>query len=564
MWVLPGLVVALTGYTWMDVIGRMRDVLLTAFATGNLFVVLSVLTERIKKLVGQAGENPGRAQHFVEVVVPVAFTFPSVGKLLSLSFVLFAGWISGYQLSASQYPSFALSGLASYFGATVVAIPFLLDLYKIPSDAFQLFLVADNVVGLRFSTMLGAVHMITIALLASAAMDGRIQFRPVKLIRHLVVSVVLLLSVLLGIRYSFEALGHEYEGYNQFIGMQPLRYEGWPKVLDRLPEPASPSELALSASDRAIARGTLRVAYLPDRLPWAFRNEDGRLVGFDVEMAYILAQELGVGVEFVQLTRDELVAALDSGAVDVAMSGIVVTVQSLAKLSFSQSYVDETIAFVVEDHLRDEYGSRAAVQKLSNPVVAIPRTRYYRDKLKRYLPNAVVVSIDSPREFFRAEKGTFDALLYTAESGSAWSLIYPQFTVAVPQPDILKVPLAYAVRHGDDEMARLLSAWIELKHRDRTIETLYAHWILGRASVSRAHRWSVLDDVILAKRDESAGEPEWADDATDPVPAPVPTPAEEASKSPADDGVHVPGGRADDPTSEAADAAGRAADPVEE
>ncbi|MBW2385734.1 MAG: cation:dicarboxylase symporter family transporter, partial [Deltaproteobacteria bacterium] len=346
LWAVPGLVAALTPYTWWEVIGRMRGVLITAFATGNLFVVLSVLTERIKELVRERGRDPERASHFVEVVVPVAFTFPSVGKLLSLSFILFAGWISGYSLSVAQYPSLLAAGVASYFGATVVAIPFLLDLFQIPSDTFQLFLVADNVVGLRFSTMLGAVHLIAISLLTSAAMEGQVRFRPIALLRYLTITLLLVFSVILGIRFAFESMGHEYEGYNRFIGMQPTQNDRWPKVLEAIPEPASDEDLALTDLDRILARGTIRVGYLPDRLPWAFRNQDGRLVGFDVEMAHVLANELGVDVEFIRVDREELVSALTSGAIDVGMSGIPLTTQSLERLSFSKSYVDETIAFI--------------------------------------------------------------------------------------------------------------------------------------------------------------------------------------------------------------------------
>ena len=104
--------------------------------------------------------------------------------------------------------------------------------------------------------------------------------------------------------------------------------------------------------------------------------------------------------------------------------------------------------------------------------------------------------IDSPRTFVRADPGTFDAMIYTAESGSAYSLVYPAFTVAVPQPDILKVPLAYPVRAGDDDFADFLDGWIELKKRDDTIERLFAHWVLGEATVATKRRWSVIRDVL--------------------------------------------------------------------
>ena len=59
--------------------------------------------------------------------------------------------------------------------------------------------------------------------------------------------------------------------------------------------------------------------------------------------------------------------------------------------------------------------------------------------------------LNSPREFFEGKHDDLDALVYSAEAGSAWTLLYPAYTVAIPQPDILAVPLAYGIARGDRE-----------------------------------------------------------------------------------------------------------------
>lgn len=82
-----------------------------------------------------------------------------------MSFVLFAGWFSGSTVSVVQYPTFIASGLASFFGSVKVAIPFLLDLLRIPSDMFQLF-VATSVITERFG-VLAVMHSLVLALLGS-------------------------------------------------------------------------------------------------------------------------------------------------------------------------------------------------------------------------------------------------------------------------------------------------------------------------------------------------------------------------------------------------------------
>jgi len=123
-------------------------------------------------------------------------------------------------------------------------------------------------------------------------------------------------------------------------------------------------------------------------------------------------------------------------------------------------------------------------------------SRYYREKIRQYLPQAELIEIETPREFFRDKEGRFDALVFTAEAGSAWCLVYPEFSVAVPQPDLLAVPLAYPVARGDQDSVEFLSAWVYLKQTDQTIQRLFRHWILGEAAKQRGPRWSIIRDVL--------------------------------------------------------------------
>ncbi|MDG2049968.1 MAG: cation:dicarboxylase symporter family transporter [Myxococcota bacterium] len=407
LWTLPALIACLTPYRWSDVMRTMRGALITAFATGSVFVVLSVLVERSKALVREKSDDPERDEHFVDVVIPVAFTFPSVGKLLSINFVLFAGWASGYSLSYSQYPTLGIAGLASYFGATVSAIPFLLDLFQIPSDTFQMFLVADNVVGGRFGAMVAARHLVAVAFITTAAMGGSLRWAPLAIARYLVITAALTVGLMLGVHFLFDVGDHEYEGYDQLVSMQS-RFD-YPKaeVFDSVPASILPEDLSHDTVKRILDRGVLRVGFSKGRLPWAFRNSDGELVGFDVEMARMLASELGVGAELYQVSQEQFVPALDSGRLDVIMSGIPLTTSLLAQMSFSRPYVDETIAFVVRDHLRQHFGSRGAVMELESPQIAVPDLPYYSEKIQRYLPDAQITVLPNVRDFFSSRSRSF-------------------------------------------------------------------------------------------------------------------------------------------------------------
>lgn len=495
LWVLPGLVTTLTPFRYREVIGMTRDALVTAFATGNLFVVLSVLSEKSKELVRLRGEGSEEAESFVEVVVPTAFALPSAGKLLALSFPLFAGWMSGFAVPLVDYPLYLVSGLLSFFGSTLVAVPFMLDLFRVPVDTFQLFVIVDNVVGGRFGSLLAAVHILVLSLLAASAAGGLIRLRWARLSRYLIVTVAAGAALLLGIRFGFELIGHPYQGYRLFI-QRGLLDEGVPaRLLDAPPSPLPEVDLRVPTLERIHARGVLRVGYRRDTLPEAFQNEAGELVGLDVELMHHLARAIGVRLEFVRVDAQDLPRLLSAGYLDIG-TGIAVTPQALEQVALSATYIDHTLAFIVPDHRRTEFSSRRAVKALPSLRLAIPPVPYYEAKVRAYLPQAELVGIDSPRPFFRGEVADVDALVFSAEAGSAWCLIYPAFGVAVPQPDVLRVPFAFPVARGDVEMLRFLDRWIELKQRDRTVERLFDYWIRGRAQQTRRPRWSVIRDVL--------------------------------------------------------------------
>jgi ABC-type amino acid transport substrate-binding protein len=121
---------------------------------------------------------------------------------------------------------------------------------------------------------------------------------------------------------------------------------------------------------------------------------------------------------------------------------------------------------------------------------------YYEDTLRAYLPRAEIVELESPAEFFRERNKDLDALFLTAERGSAWTLIYPEFSVAIPQPDVLAAPISIGMAHDAKDLAHFINGWLRLKREDKTIQQLYAYWILGGGAEPKEPRWSVIRDVF--------------------------------------------------------------------
>lgn len=495
LWVLPGLVATLTPIRVREIFSLTRDALITAFVAGDLFIVLPTLVEDSRTLIARHAPHLPEAADLPDVLVPASFNFPHTGKLLSISFILFAGWFADAAVTAADYPQLAMTGLLTFFGSLNVAVPFLLDLFRIPADTFQLFL-ATGVINSRVGTLVAAVHTLTVALLGTCAITGMLRFRRAPVLRYLAITASLTVAVIGGARLLFDGYLRTEYSKDQVLGAMHLLQSPARATVHRAPVPQeAPGATPILQGIRE--RGVLRVGYMADALPYSFFNARGDLVGLDIDMAHRLASELGVDVAFMPLDRKELVGELARNCCDIVMAGVAVTTGRAADVLFSSSYLDETFAFVVPDQSRALFSNWDDLRQLTPLTIAVPDVPYYIDKLRRTAPHAElrVIQQDMSQAFDHWDPEV-DALALPAERGSAWTLLHPKFSVVVPEPHVMKVPLAYPLGRHDPAFLAFINTWIDLKRKDGTLESLYGYWVQGRDASPRRPRWSVIRDVL--------------------------------------------------------------------
>ncbi len=77
----------------------------------------------------------------------------------------------GRALGIAQYAKLLLVGISSYFAKAQVALPFLLDVFGLPHDLFQLY-IPTTIIGGKFDSMVTAMNLLVFALLGAGAMAG--------------------------------------------------------------------------------------------------------------------------------------------------------------------------------------------------------------------------------------------------------------------------------------------------------------------------------------------------------------------------------------------------------
>jgi len=232
------------------------------------------------------------------------------------------------------------------------------------------------------------------------------------------------------------------------------------------------SALALASAAAAAAPLVLKAGTFADNRPWAFRGADGRLTGFDVDLARAVATRLGTGIDFQTMPFRDLFPALAAGQIDIALCSITVTPERIKAFDFTQPYYETSQGVVVLKGSRFRSLSDLSGRRVST-AAGTTNEDWLHANSARYGLGAIV-----PVEGL--DQGL--ALLQThgadAYFGDLPALLYS----LLERPDLavverLKVDERYAIAlpHGSALTQRVDAALAALK-ADGTLATIHRRW----------------------------------------------------------------------------------------
>ncbi|WP_059050112.1 amino acid ABC transporter substrate-binding protein [Paenibacillus senegalimassiliensis] len=97
------------------------------------------------------------------------------------------------------------------------------------------------------------------------------------------------------------------------------------------------------------ASGKLRVGTEGTYAPFTYHDKDGKLTGFDVEIAEEVAKRLGVEAEFIETPWDGIFAGLDAKRFDTVFNQVTIRDDRKEKYDFSDPYIVSRAVLIVND-----------------------------------------------------------------------------------------------------------------------------------------------------------------------------------------------------------------------
>jgi polar amino acid transport system substrate-binding protein len=104
----------------------------------------------------------------------------------------------------------------------------------------------------------------------------------------------------------------------------------------------------LTKFEKIKAAGEITIGTSPDYPPFESIDDDGNIIGFDIDLAKEIAKELGVEAKFVSMGFDSIITAVKNGQVDIGMSSFSVNEERKMSIDFSKPYISTAQVILVK------------------------------------------------------------------------------------------------------------------------------------------------------------------------------------------------------------------------
>ena len=171
-----------------------------------------------------------------------------------------------------------------------------------------------------------------------------------------------------------------------------------------------------STLEQIMKRGVMRVG-MDTFVPWAMKDKTGKFVGFEIDVATQLAEDMGVKVEFVPTKWAGIIPALLTGKFDVLIGGMGITTKRALKVNFTIPYDYSGMSMVASKKKAAGFDSLEDFNKpdvelaIKMGTTAVMAAKKFMPKAKLRLFEDQAQAYQEPIAF-ALPKGDFDTLVF--------------------------------------------------------------------------------------------------------------------------------------------------------
>ena len=230
-----------------------------------------------------------------------------------------------------------------------------------------------------------------------------------------------------------------------------------------------------SVVEQVIRRGVLRVG-MSTFVPWAMKDKTGKLIGFEIDVATRLAEDMGVKVEFVPTKWSGIIPALLTGKFDVIIGGMGILPSRNLKVNFSDPYDYTGMSMVASKAMAT---GMTGVEAFNQPdvVIAARLGSTAVTAARKYMPQAELRLFDDEAQAYQEViNGRAHAVVGSAPTPAFQALKHPERLFLPIEGTFTREPIGFAVRKGDVDTLNFFNNWIRYVAAEGWLKARKTYW----------------------------------------------------------------------------------------
>jgi cyclohexadienyl dehydratase len=233
-----------------------------------------------------------------------------------------------------------------------------------------------------------------------------------------------------------------------------------------------------SRLDTVLENGYIRVGTTGDYKPFSFWNEETEAYeGHDIDAAHMLAESLGVEVQFVRTTWPTLMQDLLDDKYDIAMGGITRRMSRQKTAQFSHPYILFGKSPLVREEDKDRFTSLEAIDQPGVTIGVNPggtNEIFVRENISN--ANIVVHEFNAEIPGMVAD-GTFDVMFTDSIEAIVYARDDARLHAAFSDDPLTREQFGYLMHQGDPIFANTINFWMEEMVLKGHLDQLWDEWI---------------------------------------------------------------------------------------
>jgi len=222
-------------------------------------------------------------------------------------------------------------------------------------------------------------------------------------------------------------------------------------------------------------RGVLKVG-MDIFQPWAMKDKNGKLIGFEIDVATRLAKDMGVKIEFIPTAWSGIIPALLTGKFDVIIGGMTITPERALQVNFSAPYDFSGMSIVAHKKLAAGFNSLESFN-LPEVQIAVKLGTTAATAAKKFFPKAKLRMFDSePLAYQELRNGKVQAVVGNAPRPAYEAVDYPDTLFLPVKGTFTKEPIGFAVRKGDPDTLAFFNSWITIVGLEGWLQERHNYW----------------------------------------------------------------------------------------